>query len=94
MNILRPAIKWKKSKINREENILTLLWDYTESDVQSFKIYRSQNEKPMVMFQTVSGDQQTFDDIIVPGKTYKYRVMALFTNGQRSSLSEDLTFTY
>ena len=91
---LRPAIKWKKPKINREENILTLGWNYAEESVQIFRIYRSAGDEPMVMFQNISGKEEQYSDTMVPGKRYKYRIMALFANGQKSSLSEELTFTY
>lgn len=91
---LRAAIQWKKPRLNREENTLTLGWNYREESVQTFRIYRSAGEEPMVIFRNISGKEEQFSDTMIPGKTYKYRIMALFANGQKSSLSGELTFTY
>jgi uncharacterized protein len=94
LSSLRPPVTWKNARLNREENKLTLTWEYPETNVQYFKLYRSHDGNPIVMYQTISGNEKKFDDAIVPGKRYKYRLMALFANGQRSSLSEEMIFTY
>ena len=94
LTALQPAIKWKKPKINREENTIILGWDYQEQNVETFRIYRSAGDEPMVMFRNIGGHEEQFTDTMIPGKTYKYRILALFANGQKSSLSEELTFTY
>lgn len=91
---LRPAIEWKKPKLNREENTLTLGWNYREESVHIFRIYRSTGDERIVTFQNISGKEVQFSDTMVPGKTYRYRIMAVFVNGQKSSLSEELTFTF
>lgn len=94
VNILKRAPEFKKPGINREENALTLMWDEPDGSVDAFRIFRSVGNKPMVAYKTIKGDEAQFLDAIIPGRTYRYRVLAIFANGQQSALSKEIEVDY
>lgn len=91
---LRPRVIWKRPHLIREENQLTLSWQYKESHVETFRVFRSIDNKPLVVLKNIKGSDREFTDSLIPGTRYTYRIMALFENGQKSSLSDQLEFTY
>lgn len=93
-NALRPAITWKRPRINPEENEITLLWDYDQPQIHSLRIYRAVDAQPPVMFKTLAGEVNDFTDTMIPGRRYSYRIMAIFSDGLQSSLSTALEFQY
>jgi hypothetical protein len=92
--VLRPAITWKKPRISRELGQITLLWEYHQSQVQTFKIFRAVDGRPPVLFQTVTGGQTEFTHTMIPGQHYSYRIMAVFADGKKSFLSEEIEYQY
>lgn len=94
VNVLEKAPELKKPGINREENALTLAWALPEGNIEAFRIFRSVENEPMVAYKTIKGDQAQFLDVIIPGRTYRYRVMAIFANGQQSALSKEIEVDY
>ncbi|HEU5148627.1 MAG TPA: hypothetical protein VFT90_17995, partial [Chryseosolibacter sp.] len=94
VNALKNAVELKKPRINREENAVTLMWDEPEGVVEAFRIFRSVDHGPMMAYQTITGEQPRFVDIVIPGKTYRYRILSLFANGQQSAVSNELEVVY
>ncbi len=91
---LRPAIAWKKYVINIEQNQVTLGWNYNQSDIQSFRIFKAVDNNTPILFKTLAGDKKKFVDTLIPGQLYKYRIIALFEDGNKSLVSEEVTFQY
>lgn len=94
INALKKALEWEKPRINREENVLSLSWNSSEEEIDVLRIFRSVGNEPMTIYRTINGDRDQFADVIIPGRTYRYRILALFTNGQRSALSQELQVDY
>lgn len=90
---LRPAITWRKPDLIRESNDVRLSWKYEVEGVESFRIFRSADSQAVVL-KTLPGLEREYTDAIIPGKNYKYRIMALFTDGNKSALSEELQVNY
>jgi len=91
---LRPAIAWKKPLIQREQNQITLSWNYSQPRIQSFRVFRGVDHYPLILFKTVTGDKKDFTDTMIPGQHYLYRIMAVFEDGNKSFLSEGMEFQY
>ena len=95
MNISPPApVEWRKPIILREENQVMLRWEYDVQKVELFRIYKASNEKPPVLYRTVSEEIRELKDWLIPTENYTYRIMAIFTNGQKSALSAALFIDY
>lgn len=87
-------LTWQKPVVNGEENRITLRWDRPEPPPRSFRIYRAVNHRPPLVLTTLEGDEGEFTDTIIPGEHYAYRIMAVYENGRKSSLSTALQFQY
>ena len=92
--IHHPPVTWKKPHINREENEITIAWKYEPTEIEMFRIFRSTDSAPPILYKSLPGSENKYTDTIIPGQNYTYRIMALFNNGQKSLLSEELVFKY
>ena len=91
---LHPAIRWKKAQIDQDMNRITLRWEYDQPGVDSYKIFRSVNDAAPVLFQTVAAANREFTHRAIPGQHYSYRIMAVFSDGRKSFLSEEMRYQY
>ncbi|MCO6494916.1 MAG: hypothetical protein J5I91_04430 [Bacteroidetes bacterium] len=75
MDIFEPPTEIKAS-YSEEKNSISLTWNYSSSeDDYYFVIYRSENDKPMRMWNTTDKNTKIFVDTYVQkGNTYKYSI--------------------
>ena len=92
--IHHPPVTWRKAYVNREENQITIAWKYEQEEIAMYRIFKSTDSAPAVLYRSLSGKENQYTDTIIPGQQYSYRIMALFNNGQTSLLSEELVFKY
>ena len=92
-NSLGDAVTWRKAQVNREENTITLRWQYI-APVASFRIFRAIDHHGLLLVTTIPGHDNEFTDVMKPGRHYEYRIMAVFDDGHKSRLSEDLNYQY
>ncbi len=93
-NSLAEPVSWKKPLIHKEENQITLRWNYEQQTVRIFRIFRAVDHQSPVLLMTLDGGKKEFTDTMAPGRHYTYRIIAVFENGIQSSLSEELKFQY
>ena len=89
-NGLRAPIQWKDPVTRRDQNSVVLNWNYDQSGIKNFRIYKAEGENSLIMYKTVTGDKRDLTDVLVPGKQYKYKILAIFDNDSKSLLSEEL----
>lgn len=92
-NSLGDAVTWRKAQVNREENTITLRWQYIPP-VASFRIFRAIDHHGLLLVTTIPGHDNEFTDVMKPGRHYEYRIMAVFDDGHKSRLSENLNYQY
>lgn len=94
-NQLRTAVEWNEPQIDRSKNQAILSWQYDQSDVQLFRVYKRRDNEPEVLYRSISSGQNKFIDIqLRPGTEYKYRIMAVFNNGRKSVFSKEITLNF
>jgi uncharacterized protein len=93
-NKLKPKVIWKPARMIKDKASVILNWEYNQTSVVSFRIYKGINDESMIMYRTVSGDKHDFTDVIQPEKKYKYRILAMFKNGSLSEFSEVLMVSF
>lgn len=93
-NKLQPSVTWKQPVIIGEQKQVVLSWIYDQKEVRSFLIYKAVDENPPVLCKSVSGDQLEFRDRLLPGQQHTYRIMAVFKNSSKSTLSEEIVVKY
>lgn len=91
---LRPAIAWKRPRVIREDNKLTLMWEYQQPQAELFRIYKATDHQRPVLFKVLPANTHELTDTMIPGKHYSYQIMAVFSDGNQSSFSEELEFQY
>lgn len=95
VNSSLPApVKWRKPQLKRDENKITLSWEYDRNEVDSFSIFRAVNNGPPVLLIAIDAPVTECSDAVIPGNKYGYRVMARLQNGNNSAMSEELIFEY
>lgn len=91
---VQKPVTWKKPFLDRAENELTIGWKYEAQGIESYKIFRSTDDHHPIHYKTITGNAEKYVDKLIPGKVYKYRIMAVFTDGRESYLSDELKFEY
>jgi hypothetical protein len=94
VNSLKAPVQWKKAQLTSEENEVHLSWTYNFANVDAFTIFRSDGSLPFILHKTVTANIRSYRDYIIPGRSYRYRILATFTDGSKSALSDELLFDY
>lgn len=91
---VRPAIEAFEGEVNDYDEHILLEWQYGEAGVSKYIIYRAVDAEQLEMYTSVEDAQTFIDDAVKRGKRYTYRVIAVFDNGARSSMSTDVALDY
>jgi hypothetical protein len=84
---VKPAVKGFYAQANTATNSIDLSWDYKESDVDSFEIYKATNQEPLQLIQIVKGESRKLSDpTLTINTTYKYGIRAQFKDGRMSKM--------
>lgn len=94
-NRLRPPVTLREPVVDREKNSILISWAYMQARVQSYKIFRSVDTEPSILYKTLPGTVTEFSDKeLRAGKEYHYRVLVVFDNQKKSELSKVLKVTF
>jgi uncharacterized protein len=93
-NRLHPQVRWGTRLINREKNTVMLKWNYKLPGVRMYRLYKSQDNSPEILYKSIPAEKQEFSETLMPGRLYKYKIMAVFQNGKMSALSDEIAFNY
>jgi hypothetical protein len=96
-NQLAPSMKWREPVVDREQHSISLSWAYSSENVRQFRIYKSHDEHKPTLYRSlghVGHEQSSFSDRVIPGRTYRYRIMAIFKDGSMSRMSDELVLKY
>lgn len=88
------AVRWEKFRLDRSEGKVLLAWRYLAPDVVGYRLYKSINDAPITLYQSLASERTEFTDILIPGTTYVYRIIALHRDGSFSKMSDSLILTY
>jgi fibronectin type 3 domain-containing protein len=78
-------------KIDKTKRNITLTWNYEQTDVEKFLIYRADNGEPLKLFKTIDASQrQLTDQYKVSDSNVEYRIVAGFKTGERTRISKPL----
>jgi hypothetical protein len=84
---VKPAVKGFYAQANTKTNTIELSWDYKESDVDNFEIYKAINQESLQLIQTVKGvSRKLSDPTLTINTVYKYGIRAVFKDGRMSKM--------
>jgi fibronectin type 3 domain-containing protein len=87
-----PAVTLAAPLIDKSANKVILKWNYGQSEIKMYQVYKSVNEAPWQLYRSVSNNEIT--DPLNPGNNYRYTVIAVFADGSRSEMPKGISFTY
>jgi uncharacterized protein len=80
--------------IDRTQKIIRLKWSYLDT-VNKYLIYKSTNDSPLSLYQSLPGKSILFEDSgLVMSTRYVYRIKAVFNDRSESSFSEEIILSY
>jgi len=82
-----PAIKGFFAQANKTTNTIDLSWEYSNTEVESFEIYKASDKDALQLIQIVTGKTKRLADPTVTINTnYKYGIRAVFKDGRASKM--------
>lgn len=82
-----PAVKGFFAQANKTANTIDLSWEYANTEVNSFEIYKASDTEPLQLIQVLNGKiKRLSDPTITINTTYKYGIRAVFNDGRASKM--------
>lgn len=82
-----PSVKGFFAQANKTTNSIDLSWEYPNTDVGSFEIYKASDTEPLQLIQVLNGKTKRLSDpTITINTTYKYGIRAVFKDGRASKM--------
>ncbi len=82
-----PSVKGFFAQANKTTNTIDLSWEYPNTDVGSFEIYKASDTEPLQLIQVLTGKTKRLSDpTITINTTYKYGIRAVFKDGRASKM--------
>lgn len=82
-----PDVKGFFAQANKTTNTIDLSWEYTNTEVESFEIYKASDKDQLQLIQIVVGKTKRLSDPTVTINTiYKYGIRAVFKDGRTSKM--------
>lgn len=82
-----PSVKGFFAQANKTTNNIDLSWEYSNTEVDSFEIYKASDKEPLQLMQIVTGKfRQLSDPTITINTNYKYGIRAIFKDGRSSTM--------
>jgi len=83
----RPGVRTLNVFKDQPGKYLDLYWQYDQTGVQEFQVYRAAKDEPLTLWKTIAGNTFRVRDADVrPGKQYRYAVKAQFADGAQSKM--------
>jgi len=92
----RLPVQNLESEVNREEKQIKLTWEQDNTDVYSYKIYRSKGDGSYKLYKTLKGIEvnEFIDSNLYINNIYHYKIKTVYKSGVNSSFSVVLDVTY
>jgi fibronectin type 3 domain-containing protein len=94
LNVVAPPIAWGKAEINNEQRTVKLRWTYNQKNVICFKMFKSVNDGDFSLYKSLVSGSVEFEDRVITGKSSRYKIMAVFKDGAKSLLSDQLQINF
>lgn len=89
-----PVTKWA-GEADTEKKQIRLRWQYTQTDVKQYRIYRAKNNEPFTMYTTLDGTESNWiDGAVFLGNVYKYKITAVMKGDVKSEMSKVVEVIY
>ncbi|HEX8547733.1 MAG TPA: hypothetical protein VF691_12275 [Cytophagaceae bacterium] len=91
----RMPIREITATVDRANKKIMLKWEYSQTSVSKFTIYRGKEGQPLKIYKVLPGNILTYQDTDAEmNSVYHYNVQASFKNGIRSELSQPIKVRY
>lgn len=76
--------------IDKSKRSIRISWEYNESNVEKFLIYKANNGQPLTLFKAIDATTLELKDDFVSDNNVEYRIVAAFKTGERTKISKAL----
>jgi hypothetical protein len=91
----RRKVESVSYNVDRKEKNVFLKWEYKETGIEKFIVYRGKENEPLTIVKTLSGNILNWKDNSVNiGNVYEYRIKAVLTSGAESLISDAIKVIY
>lgn len=95
MNPIKPKIENITTLVSRENELVKISWEYNQENITRFLIYRAKEDEGLTAYRTVENNQREFlEKGLTPNTSYTYRIVAEFSDGGRSAMSDKVVAEY
>lgn len=82
-----PSVKGFFAQANKTTNTIDLSWEYSNTDIDGFEVYKASDTDPLQLIQIVTGKTRRLSDPTITINTnYKYGIRAVFKDGRSSKM--------
>src|SRR6218665_587367 len=84
-----PVAEWTAEGDAAKKQVL-LRWKCDEPNIKKYYIYRSKNNAPYILFQTIDGKESNYtDNHVTSGAGYRYRITAVLPGDVKTEASKE-----
>ncbi len=95
MNPIKPKIENITTIVSRENELVKISWEYNQENITRFLVYRAKEAEGLTAYRTVENNQREFlEKSLTPNTSYTYRIVAEFSDGGRSAMSDEVVAKY
>ncbi|MCG8383904.1 MAG: hypothetical protein MJA30_00050 [Cytophagales bacterium] len=88
-------VKGFNAQVDRENQMITVSWEYDTAKTSRFLLYRSAGGGPMRLYKTLRGEENRFiDRQLVINSEYTYKIKAVLKDGSQTAINKGTTIIY
>ncbi len=92
--LVEVSFKRFSGRADRDNKRIVLFWKLEGEQVKEIKVYRSQGELQMSLYQTIAVAEQFVDTRVQQNQLYRYKLRAVLEDGRETGLVEPIEITY
>ncbi|HEY0655747.1 MAG TPA: hypothetical protein VGD65_21580 [Chryseosolibacter sp.] len=91
---LPRQVTWRQWEVDRESKRIILKWEYPIAGIKAFALFKAVDSDDFSLYKTLPVGNTHLAERIATGRICRYRIMAVFDDGRKSRISEQLELKF